>query len=389
MASSEQKKEAVRLVMEAYPGEGARKIANKLGLKPSYVQGIMAALQKGAGPASPLTSTGIEETIPAALKLLAKNPMTPKSLSEALGVSMDQFPDLLERLEQHAVTQHGGFLSIGTPSFGRLDFRAVDPLTEWQVCGLVADTHLCCREERLSELHATYDLFKAEGVSRVFHAGNLVDGYVQRINGASVVCTTPDDQAQYVIDNYPARKGLVTHFITGDDHEGWWIKEGLNWGAFLQMLAEKQGRTDLRYIGHVEADVEFKGPTASTVMKVQHPGGGSAYARSYRPQKQIESFEGGEKPQILVQGHYHVSNYMDDRNVHVINLPGFQDQTVFARKKQLRFEIGGAILRFKAAPDGSVVRCQVEFKRFYNRGYYKSWLRSDSKILKGHLVVNS
>ena len=61
--------------------------------------------------------------------------------------------------------------------------------------------------------------------------------------------------------------------------------------------------------------------------------------------------------------------------------PGFQDQTVFARKKRLRMEIGGAILEFKQSPnDGSVSRLKIEFIMFFDRGYYRKFLRSDCKV---------
>lgn len=275
------------------------------------------------------------------------------------------------------------------PEFGYLPLSHTDG-SKWVRLGLVADTHLCCKESRLDALHNQYDLFAAEGITTILHAGNIVDGYVPRINGGSVLCTSVDDQAQYVIDHYPARDGIITHYITGDDHEGWWQKEGFNFGAYLNFLARDQERRDLNYIGHVEADVEILGSNgAKTIIKVQHPGGGSAYARSYAGQKQVEAFQGGEKPAILVQGHYHVSNYSVDRNVHIIGMPGFQDQTIFARKKRLRMEIGGAILEFKTDVNGAVTRCRLEFNLFFDRGYYRPYLQSDKKVLKGHLVIKS
>lgn len=279
-------------------------------------------------------------------------------------------------------------IRLPRPKFGHLNLQVIDS-GDWVHFGLVADTHLCCKEERLGELHAQYDLFAKEGITRVFHAGNIVDGYIPKINGGSVFDSTIDGQCQYVLNNYPARKGITTYYITGDDHEGWWQKQGFNFGAYLQFLAHSQGRPDLVYIGHVEADVEMRMGRRSTIVKIQHPGGGSAYARSYAGQKQVESFEGGEKPAVLVQGHYHVSNYMNDRNIHVIGMPGFQDQTIFARKKRLRMEVGGAILSFKVnQADGAITRCRIEFNRFFTRHYYKPYLRSDAKILKGHLVIN-
>jgi len=278
-------------------------------------------------------------------------------------------------------------VELPKPEFGRLPLESVD-YGGWLRYGLVSDTHLCCKEERLAELHNLYDIFKQEGLTTVFHAGNPIDGYIQRINGESVFSSTIDGQAQYFADNYPQRDGIKTFFITGDDHESWFAP-GFNIGAYMQAVAEKEGRTDLQYIGHVESDVEIKTGAASTLLRIQHPGGGSAYARSYSAQKVVESLEGGEKPGILVLGHWHVSNYMQERNIHVVCMPGMQDQTIFARKKRLRMEVGGAILEFKVNPDdGAVTRCRVEFIRYFTRAYYKRYIRSDSKLVGGHLVLN-
>lgn len=272
------------------------------------------------------------------------------------------------------------------PLFGRLPLSVVD-FGEWVRLGVVADTHLCCKEERLAELHQQYDLFKSEGITTVLHAGNPIDGYIGRINGESVLASTIDGQAKYFVDNYPQREGIKTYYITGDDHESWFAP-GFNIGAYIQLVANLEGREDLIYIGHVEADIEMKIGAQPTIIKVMHPGGGSAYSRSYIPQKIVESFEGGEKPSILVLGHYHVHNYCSERNVHVIAMPGFQDQTIFARKKRLRMEVGGAIMEFKVNPeDGSVTRFRHEFNRYFTRGYYKKFIRSDAYLSKGHLVL--
>lgn len=325
--------------------------------------------------------------IPTAQKLLLKSAMTPASLQKSLGCTKEELTNVLNALDLH---YSGGMVSLTKPESGKIDMKIFGDT--WHTFGLVADTHLASNTAREDALHAVYDIFEKEGIKKVFHAGNMVDGYVPRINGSEVICSSIDDQTQYVIDNYPKKEGITTYYITGDDHEGWWQKEGFNWGKHLELMCEDQGRHDLQYIGHVEGDVELinsKGGKA--IMKIQHPGGGSSYARSYTAQKTIEAFEGAEKPQILVQGHYHVSNYMQDRNVHVVGMPGFQDQTIFARKKRLRMEIGGAIMKFKQNPeDGSITRFSIEFIRFFNRGYYRRFLKSDSKaVKKGHLTIKS
>lgn len=651
--------DVVKELLEKNPRWGRFRVAEETGFSPATCQNILFKLRndipQGMLPKPKPEPEKVEtpdpkELLSLAARLLSKGPMTPKSFATALGIGLADIEDLITELSKgHNVAYTGDSVTLDKPAFGRM---TIDLLGEgWRRFGLVSDTHLCCQEERLAELHLQYDLFEQEEISDVFHAGNIVDGYIPKINGTSAICTTPDDQIQYVVDNYPRRNGITTHFITGDDHEGWDIQRGFNFGHHLELIAREQGRDDLRYLGHVEADIEVRGTGGSAIVKIQHPGGGSSYARSYTGQKTIEcvpldseiltrrgwkkhdelllgeevlgfnpetllcewtvvlkinrgegpvvkyendqfsvactenhrwvqeveqragpnpnskvpklysrkylevapightrrrsrilqvakapsgpgigefsygdwlhrkdaenlilkmtsgerrafiegllqgdgcvavtgtnwrqivlsqnigpvldafrlacllegiatterkrpggsfkpettahravtmsaktkrmcgsryltktpqgiqpvwcpttglgtwvmrqgttltitgnSFEGGEKPAILVQGHYHVSNYMQDRNVHVVSLPGFQDQTIFARKKRLRMEVGGAIMEFMQSPhDGTVTRFRIEYNRYFDRGYYKAFLRSDKKLLKGRLIFN-
>ena len=132
-------------------------------------------------------------------------------------------------------------------------------------------------------------------------------------NGESVFSSTIDGQCMFhKITTVPDPPQDLLHHRR---RPRWFARFDV--GAYLELVAKKAGRTDLEYIGHVEADIAIKAGNKPTMIKIQHPGGGSAYARSYTGQKQVEAFEGGEKPSILVQGHYHVSNYMNDRNIHV------------------------------------------------------------------------
>ena len=379
--------EAVQQMLERNPNTGRRRVARELGVT-DYEARILLAVTRGVQEKE--ATFDPSQYVSTARRMLKRSAVSHGTLQDALDLLPYQVDQVLEEIERtHVVHSHGSLLTLGLPDRG---FIRRDVFTEdWVRVGLVSDTHLACREERLDALRSVYENFAEEGITDVYHAGNLVEGYIPRINGASVICSTSDDQIQYVIDNYPQLDGITTHFITGDDHEGWWIKEGHNWGREMMLVAQSQGRNDLHYVGHVEGDVEFRNSGGSTVMKVQHPGGGSAYARSYKAQKQVEAFQGGEKPGILVQGHYHVSNFMHDRNVYVVNMPGFQDQTVFARKFKLRMEIGGAILEFKQNPhDGSITRCRIDWMMFFDRGYYKPFLRSDVETVeKGRLVIRT
>lgn len=238
--------------------------------------------------------------------------------------------------------------------------------------GFTTDNHLCSKYERLDILNALYDIYESEGITEVFQAGNIIDGVAQ-FNKYDVHVTGVTPQIDYLLANYPKRNGIKTKFIAGDDHEGWFVqREKVNIGEYIELKAKENNRDDLEYLGYIEADVVFKSSRGKAIMKVMHPGGGSAYALSYSPQKIVESFTGGEKPSILLLGHYHKADYLPSyRNVHVIQGGTTQDQTPFMRKKKIQAHLGGWIIEFQQSKDGAINRFKTEFISFFDKHYYK------------------
>jgi hypothetical protein len=236
--------------------------------------------------------------------------------------------------------------------------------------GFCADNQLCSKFERLDVLNLIYDIYADEGIEIVYHGGNLIDGEC-RFNKYEIHTSGMTPQVEYLIKNYPQRKGIKTKFITADDHEGWYVqRERINIGEYIQMKAEKAGRYDLEYIGHVEVDIPFEGIKGKSWMRIMHPGGGTAYALSYSPQKIVESFQGGEKPRILLLGHYHKLDYCYPREVHVIQMGCTCEQTLWMRKKHIQAHVGAGILELILAPDGTINRVRVEFLTFFNKKFY-------------------
>ena len=119
------------------------------------------------------------------------------------------------------------------------------------------------------------------------------------------------------------------------------------------------------------------------MMLVMHPGGGSAYATSYRPQKIVESFEGGEKPAVLLLGHYHKLSVNLVRNVWALQIGCTQDQTVFMRKKNIDAHIGGMKVKLEQDPDtGAIIACETQIIRYFNKGYKNNrWSVSENAEL--------
>jgi hypothetical protein len=310
-------------------------------------------------------------------KLLARAPMNESELADALDLSPKRIKQAIAEMRSRGanlshVAGNRLLLHNTTDPGGRLTMKAKDRGDGWSVFGFITDNHKCNKHHRQDVETAAYEAFAKEGVTDVINAGNWIDGEA-RFNKNELEVFGMDKQIDCWIDTTPVHKGITTHFISGDDHEGWYAqRECINIGEYAAMRAEKSGRKDLHYLGHVEADVELKCGKGSAIMRVMHPGGGSAYAFSYTSQKLVESFQGGEKPAVLLIGHYHKWDNCYPREVHVISGGCAEDQTMFMRKKKLAAHVGFVIVGLKQdATDGHVTRVRAEWIPFYDRGYFE------------------
>lgn len=235
--------------------------------------------------------------------------------------------------------------------------------------GVISDNHMGSKYARPDIDEALYDIFVGEGVKDVYHCGNWIDGEA-RFNRSDLEIHGMGNQIHHFAKNYPAREGITTHFIAGDDHEGWYTQSAvIDIGQYAQMIAEdRYGREDLKYLGYMEHDVHIPTKKGETIIRVLHAGGGSAYAISYTLQKIVEALSGGDKPHVLLTGHYHKQGTFFIRNVHAVLAGCTQAQTPFMRKRRLAACLGGYVITLKLADDGSILRFLPEFIPFYDSG---------------------
>jgi len=308
------------------------------------------------------------------IKLLTKGSFTIEELSNRTGLIPRDIRGKIKELEDKKYNIHYKDNKVeltkeikpGNTKKLNIDYWKGDNLK----IGFVSDTHLCSKFERLDELNLIYDVFADEGIELVYHGGNYIDGEC-RFNKFDIHTIGMTPQVDYFVKNYPQREGILTKFIAGDDHEGWYSqRERINIGKYTQMVAEKAGRKDVEYIGYLECDIPFEGIEGESWMRVMHGGGGTAYALSYTPQKIVESYQGGEKPRVLLLGHYHKIDYCYPREVHVIQMGCFKDQCTWMRKKKIQAHIGGGILHMRLAKDGTINRIMPEFITFFNKKFY-------------------
>jgi biotin operon repressor len=314
---------------------------------------------------------------------LRKSPMTAEVISERFGISRARAEVALEDLQQQGldVQAFSGAYSIGKAAPAPRHERGLQ-IPEYHsrpdgsyLFGFTSDNHLCSKYSRLDVLNDLYDQFASQEVDRVFNAGNWIDGEA-RFNMHDLLVHGMDGQLQYLAKHYPQRPGLVTYAVAGDDHEGWYCqREGVDIGRYAQNVMRENGRQDWVDMGYMESYVRLVNSDSgeSTMLHLMHPGGGSAYAVSYTVQKIVEGYDGGDKPAVLLAGHYHKLSYNLARNVHAIQTGTTEDQTPFMRKKKLSAHVGGGICQLKQDPKtGAITSCRVEFFNFFVRSFYNN-----------------
>lgn len=232
--------------------------------------------------------------------------------------------------------------------------------------GLIADTHIGSNYASYNVLYTMYDIFEREGIEKVYLPGNYVDGE-KKFNRADLEIHGFERQVKHFVKTYPKKDGITTYFIDGDDHEGWWRQDfSINVGERVEDTAKNFGREDLKYLGFMEHTIKVPAANGCTKIMIMHPGGGSAYSLSYVPQKIIESLSGGEKPHILLLGHYHKAGFFFMRNIQCVMAGCAEYQTPFMRKKRLAAHLGGWIIEVTQGDDGSVLEFTPRFFPFYD-----------------------
>ena len=190
--------------------------------------------------------------------------------------------------------------------------------------------------QQLTYLTNFYKYVEDKKIKVVLHCGDLVDG-VKVYKGQEYELFLHGAQAQkdYVVEYYPKIEGGVTYVIAGN-HDYSFMKEAGE--DILESISQK--RTDIKYLGAYGAYPQI----GHLNIYIAHGKGGTAYARSYRLQKNIEQFAPAAKPDFYFLGHFHVTDSLYQyRNVVAFMMPCFQSQTPHLRQLGLYPEIGGFI----------------------------------------------
>lgn len=252
----------------------------------------------------------------------------------------------VERAKVEALADVQGKVRVETSQENRFRFA------------LIGDTHVGSLYTHEAALLGFYDHAAAAGCAKVYHAGDVVDGH-RVYRGQEFELRDIGFEAQVARLVAVAEKfSLPTSFVTGNHDQSFKTAAGANVGL---AIAHKCG---WEFLGEEQARVEWQTPAGPFSLMLLHPGGGTSYALSYRPQKIVESLEGGTKPDMLAIGHYHKAEMIPSyRNVALIQAGTFQRQTPFMARQGLAAHVGGWIMDVTVGDGHNVIR--GEFVAFY------------------------
>ena len=235
---------------------------------------------------------------------------------------------------------------------------------------IMGDTQFGSKYAQITHLHEFYDICEKEGITDVYHTGDITDGLKMRPGHEYELYEhSADGQLDDVVAFYPKRNGITTHFITGNHDASLYKHVGHDIGRAIARM-----RPDMEYLGRDAAVVYL---TPKCTLELRHPWDGSAYSISYKSQKMVEAMESDSKPNILAIGHYHKTEYLFYRNVHVLQTGCFQGQTPFTRGKGISVHLGGWIVTVRVDEDGTIQSFGQEFIPFYKsiKDDYKNYKR--------------
>jgi predicted phosphodiesterase len=294
-----------------------------------------------------------------------RGPVVFADLCDKLDLSPSKTRGLIEQAKEMGIRLHVENNHVGIRSAQpeeRVRQVGIAPVIgERQKVGVISDTHLgskyCMREQLKEFVHYAYE----QGVREILHPGDVLDG-MYRHGVFEVSHVGLDDQARDLFETLPQLPGLNYRAITGNHDFTFTENSGVDVGHFLTGYFRKRGRNDLHFYGNRGAFLKVKG----AIVHLWHPRSGVSYARSYALQKHVEKYASGEKPNILLAGHWHVYCHVYERGVHAVACPTFQGGgSAFSKSLGGAPAIGGMILSWDLTSHGTLRSFIHEYRAYF------------------------
>ncbi len=349
------------------------RLAKEYGYKSKH--GFVDAMRRHLGinrtQAVPEVSIGdLTELEGEILKVVKTNPTSvgeiSRSVNPPLGVSAETVIKTIDSLrgKNYEVELDEESRQVNIPQEPSRDFKPTEfkYFKNFYRIGLVSDTHIASKYQQMTLLHDAYADFDKRQVDFVLHAGDLVDGRnMYRGQDAEIFLNLADEQLDYVVANYPKQSRNRKTYVIGGQHDRCFYRDR----GFNIVRAICKERKDLVYRGFFKAQFIIKG----LEVGLMHPGGGVAYARSYRIQRIIENMIGfinsipsAKLPILEAYGHWHIPCHLPSyMGIDAFSLGCFQSQTPYLEQKGLMPVVGYAVAEIYLDKDNHLSSTKIEF----------------------------
>lgn len=224
--------------------------------------------------------------------------------------------------------------------------------------GMCADTHLCSKYATLGSLHEYYDELDKAGVKHVFHAGDLTDGYlVYKGQLADLLAWGEPAQRDYVVRNYPRKKNITTHVISGNHDLSGFEKGGSD---VVENICKE--RPDLDYNGMYHARFLLNGSERPS-LDVLHDTARRAYAISYPAQRRQRDTPPSDRPDMSLAGHRHVAFYSYYNDEHMFEGGCFERSSPYMLGRGIQATLAGWLTEL-GIKDNYIKKCKPELMVF-------------------------
>jgi len=222
--------------------------------------------------------------------------------------------------------------------------------------GFMTDTHAGSKYFKEEYFHQALEEFRKENCEFIVHTGDLVEGMSNRAGHIyELTHLGYHDQKNYGQELLEAWEG--DWYIIDGNHDRWFEKSA---GALIvKDIADHV--PNVHFLGHDEGDISLRG---NIVVKLWHGEDSSSYASSYRVQKLIEAFTGGQKPHVLLCGHTHKQGYFFERHIHAVSGGALCTQSNWMRRTRKANHTGFWIIKLTVNKIG-VAKFQPTWYPFY------------------------
>jgi hypothetical protein len=298
---------------------------------------------------------------------------TLESLCDELDVSPKIARDTVRRAREagYSVCLEDGCIGKQprAASDGEMVVKIPDPVAEWSSFAVASDLHIGSKHHLCANLEDFVERAYVSGVRTILVPGDWFDGvykfsiWEQSHRGFA-------EQVQEGVATLPKRPGLSWVGILGNHDETFESGSGIDACESIMGSFRSRGRDDVQIVGSRGSYVRLVSDKIprGVLVELWHPKGCPAYSISYKPQRHVEQYPVGQKPDVCLVGHFHQAGYFTFRGVHCLQAGTFQGgQSSFGKSIGGAPSIGGWICHYGMTEGGTIRSFSPEWIAYYEK----------------------